>query len=491
LTPALEEDRSKAATADRLDKRPAPSTRRPLVVAIVGWVVLATVVQLFRSPDTYPWRTLWEEDGAIFLSDALRRSFVMNLHTPYHGYLQTVPRVVAQAAAAFPLQAEVAVMAVLTALIVSVLAAYIWFASARHIRSPWLRASMTLLVVVLAQNGFESDVVLSDVHWFLCFAAFWAVQRPFTCRSHVVTSCFVVVVAVLSDPLAGLALVPAIFDYVLNRTQLRARLTVVGCLLLAAIVQLIANGGRTVPRDGPTTAHSFVQFFSLRVVESFFVGDRPLHFLVPFGGGYKTAYAISLVALVAFVALLTRLPRRVAATAAFYAVFAVVFLFASLGLRGNHFLVSVPLFDLNASRYTVVPVLLLWWAAILVADGFDQRLLAPSRSAARRTPRPSPLVVGVVGLASATVIASWAVENVRQNQPEWTQALRAALPACRLPPAARPPQQQDIVAFRESFPPITSADVTLPIAPDTHSSVNWVVVVPCSRLLHDLGHPPT
>lgn len=60
--------------------------------------------------------------------------------------------------------------------------------------------------------------------------------------------------------------------------------------------------------------------------------------------------------------------------------------------------------------------------------------------------------------------------------------------ACRLPPSQRPVLPTSFIQARSPFPH-RQAGVSVPIAPDIPTVVPdpWTVVIPCSRLLHDLG----
>jgi hypothetical protein len=60
-------------------------------------VLLGAGVLLERQAGDPPWHTLWAEDGRVFLPDALAHP-LSSLVTPYAGYLQLVPRLIADGA---------------------------------------------------------------------------------------------------------------------------------------------------------------------------------------------------------------------------------------------------------------------------------------------------------------------------------------------------------------------------------------------------------
>lgn len=92
---------------------------------------------------------LWAEDGARWMVDAIRTPTLENLVTPYGGYLHTLPRLVAEVIALFPLEWTAALFAV-SAAALRVMVAFISFAaSGAYLRSTPLRFALAALVVVL------------------------------------------------------------------------------------------------------------------------------------------------------------------------------------------------------------------------------------------------------------------------------------------------------------------------------------------------------
>src|SRR6266516_4708883 len=138
---------------------PLPMPRR-LPLWILGGLVLAlTALQMFRRPSAPPvWDSLIAEDGRIFLSQAISQHFLDSLATSYQGYLHTVPRGIALAVPFVPVTAH------------------------------------------------EMSGAVSNLHWYLLYAAFWAVICPWRGRGWLAASTAVVVLAVLSDPLTAVLL---------------------------------------------------------------------------------------------------------------------------------------------------------------------------------------------------------------------------------------------------------------------------------------------
>ena len=78
------------------------------------------------------------------------------LTTTYNGYLQTVSRLVAEPIAQLPPEMFAPAMAISGAAIVTGCAFLVWRASSGHINSPYLRAGLAALVVLLSVVGVET-----------------------------------------------------------------------------------------------------------------------------------------------------------------------------------------------------------------------------------------------------------------------------------------------------------------------------------------------
>ncbi len=153
----------------------APYARR--WVAIVAYAVMfvaGTAIALFRV-DPGTWNLLWAEDGKEFLQDAYDHPFVENLFRPYAGYMHLVPRLIAE-----PI--SVIVPADWAAIAFTVAASAVWSAAALavfdfargHVRHVAIRAGLWALILLFPVGGLEVAGNIANAHWFLIFAAFWA-----------------------------------------------------------------------------------------------------------------------------------------------------------------------------------------------------------------------------------------------------------------------------------------------------------------------------
>jgi hypothetical protein len=103
------------------------------------------------------------------------------LLVPYAGYIQLVPRLIAQFVSYLPLRDAAAAFAIIGALVTTGCALFIFHASAGHSRSPVLRFVLALAVVLLPVAQLEIADSGVNTPWYLLFALFWAVLwRPGT-----------------------------------------------------------------------------------------------------------------------------------------------------------------------------------------------------------------------------------------------------------------------------------------------------------------------
>ncbi len=146
-----------------------------------------------------PLDSIFGEDGYLYLSEAMRFGFYRNLTTPYNGYLQVLPRLLAELVARLPVNWFAGGMAISGAIVVTGCGFVVWWASAGHIHSPILRGVLAALVVLLPIIGQESfDNVVNSI-WYLAFACFWVLLwRPWSFLAAI-AGAGVLLIATLSD----------------------------------------------------------------------------------------------------------------------------------------------------------------------------------------------------------------------------------------------------------------------------------------------------
>jgi hypothetical protein len=140
-------------------------------------LVVGAVVMLLRIAGRSPLTTIWAEDRTVFLVQALASPW--RPFSAYAGYLQLLPRLIAQFVSFFPLRDAAAAFAIAGAVIASAMALFVFHASAGHVRSGWLRALLAAAILLLPVAPLEIADSGVNTPWYLLFALFWAaLWRP-------------------------------------------------------------------------------------------------------------------------------------------------------------------------------------------------------------------------------------------------------------------------------------------------------------------------
>ncbi|MFC7342474.1 glucosyltransferase [Saccharopolyspora griseoalba] len=433
-----------------------------------GWVLLAAWLQLVRGSGLGAADVVWAEDGGVFLDDALRTTTWQALTAPHAGYLQLVARLAAEPVSLLPPTRMATGLAVVAALVVGLVSLLVWFASARVLAAPWARVLATALVPLLPQAGFEVNASVANLHWYLAYAAFWILlASPRSTRGRIAGAA-VGALAVLSDPLAVLVLPAALVGAALRH---RVALATPAAMLLALVPQVHAYSQTTTMAWAETRLGDLPRIYGLRVLTSGAVGDRAL-------GPVYEQFGTPVVALVSagvlavLAALAARSDRAARLTAAVAIEISVLYLCVPVGVRGGVVggtgaLLDRDPFSLGGSRYTIVPILLLWVAVLVLADSTTRRW---------RGGRALPVAAGIAALLVAQLLGDWAGASVRSRGPVWVADVQRAAAICREPRHLRPPQVAPVFAD-----PPGADEVVITVAPQVGADP-FGVVLPCSVL---------
>lgn len=461
-----------AARLDTLLRRGTGPATAPL------WVLLGTALLLVRPPGVPSWRAVFGEDGGIFLTDALASAGWGSLLTPYQGYLQLAARLLAEVVADLPLGAAAVLLAVLSALATSLLSVFTFAASGAVLTTRWARLAVAV-APVLVPAGWEIGASVTNLHWYLDAACFWAVVAPHRTARLRVAAVVVVVLAVLSDPLAGLFLPVAAWHawHALGLPQPRAAwgrtdlgaLAVPAALALCVLLQLALGAARQQPeRFLPSSAGDLPAIYGLRVAGSLLLGDRHLPALFA-QHGLPFAFACLAVAAAAVAAAAT--PRRSRPLVLLCAAASVVWLVTPLMLRGTATWLDRADPGLPGSRYVFLPVVLL---AVALIAGLDALHAAPPY--ARRAWLPQTCATLAFALLAA---GSWSVPSQRTDGPVWSSTLADAHQRCRQ--AGGMPGDTGRSAEAPWGRAVQPGQVLVPVAPAAPSPP-WSVLVDCARL---------
>jgi hypothetical protein len=241
-------------------ERQAASSGRVAVRALLSVIALAAgaVVLLLRIAGRSPVTTIWAEDRTVFLVGALAGP--RHLFAAYAGYLELLPRLIAELVSFLPLPDAAAAFAIAGAVIAAAVALFVFHASAGHIRSGWLRGLLAAAVLLLPVAPLEIADSGVNTPWYLLFALFWAaLWRPRT-RGGMALAGVVAFLAGASTPLA-LALAPLLILRIAALRQIREQAVTAGLaagLLLQLPVMHAAHNSRTGQHASPRGVLSFV-----------------------------------------------------------------------------------------------------------------------------------------------------------------------------------------------------------------------------------------
>jgi hypothetical protein len=395
---------------------------RPAALA-TAFVALSAGLLLVRQTVVSAWDTIWAEDGFAFLSDALSGNGLTAIVEPHGGYIHLPPRAAAAVAGILPLDLAAVVFSVAWALVVALLAAFVYAASGEILRSRSLRLALAALTALLPAAGSELLGNTANLHFYLVYACFWAFVWRKTTTAALAARTTVVAVTALSDPLTLVFAPLALWNAVSRRG--RRELVVPASFAAGIAVQL---GATALAGESPERLTRFDQadlplLFALRVTGSLVVGDRFLDDAW-LSLGRVFAYGALLAvgaALLAGAVRSGRATRLFVAVAAGYAVLLFGVFLAGRGSAGMRPGMDEASWHLAGARFTYAPILLLTAALLALVD----------RHASRASPGAGRFALGAtVALVAVLVAANFDLTSERSLGPAWQPELDAARERC-------------------------------------------------------------
>lgn len=392
------------------------------------WVCLALLVSgaaiaLFRLPPR-SWNILWAEDGATFVGGAYSGDPLV-MFQPYSGYLHLAPRLTAEVAALVaPLEWVPLAVTVAAAILTGAIAVAVYLFARERIQSTWIALILWLQVVLLPVAGGEVADSIANTHWYLTFAAFWAVLVIPRARSLIVLQSVIVGLAILSDPLTLVLLAPLILVRVLG---VRGASTVTWVYLAAGAIQgtvtiigTVVDQSRTWASSLPTLGSLF-DIYASRVALGSVVGITATPQVV--GGFGRTAFIVIILIAAGVVITVVILDARRRLLIAVLAAASLMLSLLVFTLQWDGIHAAGPLGLHVGDRYMVVPTLLLFSAWCVAVDSLASRLRAT-----RWAWTPAVALILVVATVGITDYRVW---NVREGATEWPVALEHAADYCR------------------------------------------------------------
>jgi hypothetical protein len=414
---------------DRLDRSlfPAPPrleprrlTRVEATVVIVALLTVGVILALLRLGWSASLNTVWAEDGPIYLQAALTQDFLHAVFSPYAGYLVVVPRLIAEVATLVPLKYAPATISIVSALVAALSGLAVWQASEGHVRDPYLRGGLALATLLAATAGQETLDSAAYAPWYMLIASFWLLfLRPRTIWGACLAGSFLLLTGLSTPgvwfflPLAGLRVL-ALRD--------RRDAIVLGSYAVGAAVQVPVVLGQ---QQGESEwATEIWTGFMQRVVDGGVFGQRlggnlwadlGWPFLIVLGVAVLIGLAIGLrksVPAASWFAALAIPTGIVMFLASVYQRDVVSNIFWSAGSSGG-----------TASRYVLVPSLLLISAAVVLVDG-------TIRNRDKRGHFSWAVAATVAVLLLAIVTSFDMRDSAARGAPYWDDALRHAAVKC-------------------------------------------------------------
>lgn len=391
-------------------------------VVIGAFLVLATALSVLRL-GTAAYQTIWAEDGPIYLQSALANGFFHSLVEPYAGYLVMGPRLIGWFATLWSIGDAPVVIAIVSALIAALSGLAVWFASAGHIRDPWLRGGLVIATALAATAGQETLDSAAYAPWFMLFGTFWLLfLKPKTWWGAGLAAAFVLMTGLSTPGVWFFLPVAALRIFTLGRDRKSA--LVLGGWLLGGLVQIPVILGQ---EQGSSlwSRHIWTALVQ-RVIDGGIFGQR-------LGGGLWDVGGWSFLVLlcIALVIALYLGLRRGPVSSIWFVVVALptsfLMFIVSVYQRtvGPNIYWSPGISGGTSSRYVMVPALIFLSAFVVTLDGVVRERAGRSLGDARRW-----LVGGAVALMLLAVAVSFDMSSGARERPYWHEALKTAADKC-------------------------------------------------------------
>ena len=404
-----------------------------------AFVVGGTLVQLVRQPGTRSWNTVWAEDGFVYATETLTRPAWKTLLAGYAGYAQFVPRVLALPLRVLPVSSYAAYLAVVSALVTSLLALCVVRWSRGWIDSPALRWTLGVVMILLPAAFFEIQTNLANLGWPLIVASFWAIASRHDTTRDVALRVVVIVLAALSTPVQAVLVPWAVLVVVVRRR--RSDWVTLVALGAGLAVQLLAIRATEQGDKIPSKVSELPLEFAVRVLGSMWIGERWLaDAWIHHGGVLVAAVTVTTVVVIALGWRRSIATDRRWLIAGAIGTSLLAFGF-SVWLRGTATLwLPAGEFTTAGSRYVYVPIVLLLSGLVVLGDSTNRAW-----------------VRGVIIAQLVFVMAtSFALRDPRSGGPGWIGGVDRARATCEQP----------------SHP--ESVEIPITLGPP--------LVIPCSRL---------
>ncbi|TDT82521.1 hypothetical protein DFO47_102452 [Arthrobacter sp. AG258] len=243
---------------------------------VIRWVInvaiilIGALVAFFRMP----WeaqRSIWAEDGGVFLNDAISGSGWRGILAPYEGYLHLIPRLAANlVVSVVPINLYALAMNFLSCIVVSLVGLLVYRLSKPFFESRAVRVCLASIPVLVAPGPVETLANFANVHWFLLWLAPWLLLKPAKSRKEGIFLLVASLVVALTEILA-LMFVPLFLYRWRDKSKWYAAVGLVVGLACQIFVTL--TNPRSPSSGYPVNAFSVFEGWFLNSSSALFFGD--------------------------------------------------------------------------------------------------------------------------------------------------------------------------------------------------------------------------
>ncbi|GIH05728.1 hypothetical protein Rhe02_37950 [Rhizocola hellebori] len=398
--------------------------------------------------------SIWAEDGANFLADALYRNEFKMILRPHNGYFVMATRALAIPASWAPIEWGPAVLTIEAALVTGLMAVGVYLASHQHLRHPLARliAAVPVVAVPVGENvAAAASNNVATLQFAAVYTAMWMVLWVPKRRASQIVAVLAVLAVAMSTFLAVIVLPLALLRLYARRGL--AEVTMVAGLLVALAGNLVALALGLTWRPGIVPSN-WDPVWALQVTSDWALPHSMFGYGIT-GQGSQAVQPpwlaqVSWLVLALFVVVaavgLTRPAWKIAAL---------------MGLTAIGFVCATAMqYGGTELRYVIAPELMLFSA--LAA------LMLPKPESTRRT-AVLPLVLTFIGVGLVFAFSYRTVSPRANELSPWDQAVTRARITC-----------QDRTNRSVFIDPGNGSVEAFNGEPSGHPG--WAVIVPCNRL---------
>ena len=400
---------------------------------LVSGVALAGgVLAYFRIPATSA-RTVWAEDGELFLSEYLEQGPV--LLAPYAGYLHFLPRsIVAIVTPVFGLEAYAAAITVSCCVVLGLVAALTFYCASALTTNLAARLCWASIPVLAAPSALETMGNLANLHWYMLWLAPWVLLKsPATAGQGILLGASALVIGLTE--IQSAFFLPLLFFRLGERSLWWAKAGLsagVACQLVSMWMFPRFQGG--TGEDSDLLSIVFGYFLNSSAAILYGSSAAIIDHIQVFGAAPIVLSAVPF-AIIAFLLArrggpLQRLAGGIWLLASVAVWTAAVAINPAPWFHYSRFSSPEDWADFFLSRYSTAPsMFLLALLPLLIAPVTGKARVTGRLAAVVRTPQFRAVVAGAF-LVLQTVYY-FPVENGHARWPEWAPQIRAAQQACR------------------------------------------------------------